>query len=269
MRCAHGYLGLLALGWVLGFTAEAPAEQRVQEARAHGYRYRWRGRARPAPAPDPPPPIDERAPDPPDLEFVISGERLAGAYAFSEVVTDEPDTRVESSGGVVNLLTGSSVSAGGFIPFAMPRLGFDLVARGLTVGVCAGYSSSAGDLRRESGSMSRDEDLGNLGIWLVNPRIGYLHRFTPIVGLWPRVGMTFVWLNAETPGVADVSSQLTDVTLEMPLVLRPVKHAAILVGPTFDIGSHGSAEVSTPTGTAETYRTLSNYGAMAGLALVF
>ena len=71
---------------------------------------------------DTPPPAAESAPEPLKVEFVIGGERLAGAYAFSDVVSDDqPATRTEDSGGVVNLLMGSSLSVGGFNPFIMPR----------------------------------------------------------------------------------------------------------------------------------------------------
>jgi hypothetical protein len=264
MRQKAPYFALLAIVYVLGSVAEANA----REPRAHGYRYRSRARPRAPVAPQAPPPADA-TPAPIEIEFVLGGERLLGAYAFREVTLTEPSTRVEASGGVVNILTGNALSVGGLIPFAMPRVGFDLVVHGLSVGVAAGYSSTAGDVRRESGSMSSDGDLGNLGIWLFNPRIGYLHRFGPVVGLWPRAGLTFTWMDAEDPSVGEASTRLLDVTIEPMLALSPVENAAILVGPTFDVGLSGSTELTTMTGTAKSDRTLSSLGASAGLALVF
>ena len=117
--------------------------------------------------------------------------------------------------------------------------------------------------------MSLDSDLGTLGVWLLNPRVGYMLRMGRVVGLWPRVGMTFVWMNAALPNQPEIAAQLLDLTLEAMLVLRPVENAAILVGPTFDVGLSGSDELTDQNGTSELERTLSSFGASAGLALTF
>ena len=59
------------------------------------------------------------------------------------------------------------------------------------------------------------------------------------------------------------------LTVDPQLVITPVPHAAILVGPLINIGVWGSYERRFPTRSDQFDFRISNFGATAGLGLFF
>jgi hypothetical protein len=115
-----------------------------------------------------------------------------------------------------------------------------------------------------------------MNAYLIAPRVGYAYLFTPMVGIWPRGGITFIGASGENgSGSVETSQSMLAISLEAPLVITPVPHAGFTLAGTFDIGITGSEETTVrdeATGTEisqETDVTGSDFGLQAGLFLYF
>jgi hypothetical protein len=224
--------------------------------------------------------------------FVISAERLTSILSWSQgskstgTFTD-PATGTsftstnegEESGTDVSLL-----SAGGFLdnPFSLPRVGFDyMFSNGLTIGGSLSYVVTSGESEdKDSDGTTRTEDRPTVDIFLLAPRLGMFLGATPKLGIWLRGGITRWALSSErdrdngdgTTTRTTYAATLVAVTLDPQLVISPVPHVGITVGPTLDIGVSGSAETtgsSSTSGSVDTELTASSYGVTAGLVAMF
>ena len=163
-------------------------------------------------------------------QVVLSVERLTG---FLHVEQESRSTATNE----VYLLASPLGAIGAY---TWPRVGFDgFVIDGLSVGIAASYTHVA------QGNSTAD-------LLQAAPRVGYAAPLSPSVAIWPRAGLTFT----ESLGDGDVDESLLALTLEVPFALQIAPHAAILVGPTLDLG------------IAATHRKVTELGASAGLGLV-
>jgi hypothetical protein len=192
--------------------------------------------------------------------FVVSAERLFGVAWVKETASvggmDQSDSITS-----ISLLTKQSEPN----PFASPRIAFDyFVVDGLSLGGSVGYSSV---------SVSGNDAAAGTGgyhTWSLSPRIGYAYMFNDVVGLWPRLGITYVnqTVNVSatagaTTTSADVGSHFVALSAEVPLAITPVPHALITIAPTLDWGFSGSA------GNGNADVTAIGLGLHAGLGLWF
>jgi hypothetical protein len=198
--------------------------------------------------------------------FVLSAERLFG-LSFAKQTVDvsgpEPDVEVSST----NIGLGTNFAA--YSPYVQPQFGFDVfVIDHLSVGAALSYWTASGE--GEQGDQS--EDLPDRALFRVTPRVGYGMMFTDIVGLWARGGLTYYNVSAEAESGTEISQNGLAITLEGLLMISPIDHVGIHLGPTFDIGISGEQEIDPadpgdPTVSAdETHR---QFGAMAGLSVWF
>jgi hypothetical protein len=161
--------------------------------------------------------------------------------------------------------------------YSVPRLAFDyLPIDGLTVGASLGFFTLSGESELEAAGMTQTQELGSSNGFLIVPRVGYAYLFTPMIGVWPRAGLTIVGASGESANnLVETSSNRFAVTIEVPLVIAPVPHAGFTLAPTFDIGVAGSDEVTVRdpnTGaqtTTEVDVTGNDFGLQAGLFLYF
>lgn len=97
------------------------------------------------------------------------------------------------------------------------------------------------------------------------PRVGYALAFNDWVTLWPRAGVSFTHTQTDDTrsfsGLEEISREATSLQLSAPLLITPVSHFAIGVGPfaTIDLlvtaeqqGSSHRVERSTTLGIATT-----------------
>ncbi len=205
-------------------------------------------------------------------QLSLSAERLFGYSTVTETETDN-DTDVEVSDTISGF---GALSAYPSHPLNLPRLGIDYFPiAGLTLGgsiTFMTYSTS----REVDGT---EGDGASTTIFSVSPRIGYALMFTDMVGLWPRGGITYYnqstdieitnSLTNETSTVESSRSE-TALTLEAHLVIAPIDHVGITVGPTLDIGLSGSGEMDNLDGTTNKSDLSSTvFGIQAGLAVWF
>jgi hypothetical protein len=162
--------------------------------------------------------------------------------------------------------------------YSIPRLAFDyLVIPGLTVGAALGYlhRSGSGESTNMAGvTTSVDSPSGN-GL-LFNPRVGYIFDFTPLLSLWARGGFTYYWAKNEGTLGNTTRKESFDglaITLDPQLVITPVPHFGVTVGPMFDLPLAGSSKGETTTTVGPVTMTdlseakvkITNWGIAAGI----
>jgi hypothetical protein len=191
-------------------------------------------------------------------QVAIGAERLTGVM-FSSETSEEPDpaggtSEVTASYTTVNLLN------------SYARVGFDFfVLDGFSLGAALGYVAFLGRMEID-GTEQNTRSKG----FLLAPRLGYAAMFSDNEGIWPRAGITYAGASSENADFAlGSSSNRLALSIEAPLVLSPVRHAAITLGPTLDLGLSGSNEYTANGMTQESDVTAIEFGAQAGLSLWF
>jgi hypothetical protein len=173
--------------------------------------------------------------------MAFSAERLFG-ISFSRVEEEDwtdngqPDTGGEDSFTEISL--GWRGAASGSIsnsnPLDAPRMGFDyFVVDNLSVGGSLGYVTVS-----ESDDGPEGFGTDQYSTLLFNPRVGSSLMFSEAVGFWPQGG--FSYYSVSMPDVYSASG--VALTINLPFVLSPANHFAILVGPYVDFGLTGSFE---------------------------
>jgi hypothetical protein len=217
-------------------------------------------------------------------QFIVSADRMFGINIWS--VKSEPDATPQNptpnpskdSGTAINLLwTGDTQFGGANAPvYTTPRLAFDyIVIPGLTVGAAVGYfhQGSSHETTNDQGVTTSVDQPSTNGI-LLNPRAGYIFDFTPLLGLWARGGFTYYWAKRSgtnpNGSTTKFSADGLAITLDPQLVITPVPHFGITVGPMFDLPIAGSAknEATNPAGvttTTESSLKIMNWGISAGI----
>ena len=167
-------------------------------------------------------------------QFVLSAERLFG-YTYSRR-TGNPSS---NSFTVLAQPFGTSTYA-----YGAPRIGFDgFVTKSFSLGGSLSFfRTSAGN-----GSTTGFE---------VAPRIGYGMMVGPWLGVWPRIGVTYVYASTDGPSLKYLA-----LTVEGLLAIVVSPHLVITFGPTLDLGLSGSVGT---TGIKNT-----DVGVYFGLAIPF
>jgi hypothetical protein len=170
----------------------------------------------------------------------LSVERLFGYTHAAQTTPADMNTAFETTTTTNSISLLGSPFAGVVSLFSFSRLGIDVfAARGLSLGASVGYShlSQSASLRPMPVGVTLGE--ASLNGVLAAPRIGYALRANDVVSIWPRAGITFVYLTTDTSVGTSTSLHLLDLTLEawVSLALAPRVH--VLIGPTFDIGLEG------------------------------
>jgi hypothetical protein len=105
------------------------------------------------------------------------------------------------------------------------------------------------------------------------------HRDALLLGEESRIGagVTYVSIGASADdplgGHYETRANRTALTLEVPLVIAPSPNAAILVGPTLDLGIAGGDESTQESGgvtmTVKSNNKATDFGLQAGIAIAF
>ncbi|HEY2902229.1 MAG TPA: hypothetical protein VGL59_16730 [Polyangia bacterium] len=185
----------------------------------------------------------------------LSVERLFGYSHTSSTVT-EGGSSTTSSSDTLSFLGGSLATA-----YSVPRLGADVfVAPNFSVGLAAAVTYLS--ISSETGTIIR-----------LAPRVGYAVHAASHLVVWPRIGMSYEHssYNLSSTGTSDdQTASLTAVTAELPMVIRMLGRASILVDPFAEIGVGGSASSSTGsiTGTSSSIdRKANEFGLHFGLLI--
>jgi hypothetical protein len=207
---------------------------------------------------------------PRSARVVVSAERLFGFHAYSSTNEPEQGDSTEIAGVLLSLLYGQSVinsEDDQVNPYAVPRIGVDGVIAGrFTLGGNLGFGATLGEI--DNGSSKRS--LPSVGGFAVYARLGYLVVPSATVSIWLRAGPEFFSSSYDDSGArVEYRTKLLALTLDPQVVITPVPHAAILVGPLVNLGVWGSFERAQSTSSEESELRFSNFGVTAGLALLF
>jgi hypothetical protein len=115
--------------------------------------------------------------------------------------------------------------ARGSTPYNLARIGFDyMIIDKLSIGGALLYSNM--DAEVEGG--------GEIGItdFAISPRVGYLHMFGKVVGIWPRGGLGYYSTSSQEGPEFDAYTIVFNAECMFPIVLAG--HFGILAGFAFD-----------------------------------
>jgi hypothetical protein len=224
--------------------------------------------------------------------FIVSAERLTGAWAWNESSTQDLDrthTEDKSSGAVINLLWSNSTTTG----YELPRVALDGRLGPITLGGSLGYSRSSGSSSTTTTTIGStadprvtDRDLPKFSAFVLTPRVGWVIAIGDRMAVWARAGITYLHSTSEstildfstmpeTSFTRTVTSSFTALTLDPQFVVFPVPHFGFALGGVADIGLGGSQtfeESASPSGIppAQTWdNKLSVYGASVGVMGIF
>jgi hypothetical protein len=206
-----------------------------------------------------------------DATLIVAAERLFGLHAYRIVHEPEDGSAdYEFGGTMLSVLSGHSAindKRETVNPYAVPRIGADAVlGKSFTLGGNLGFATSSGTL--QSGDSS--EDLVDTSSFALGARLGYLLVPNETIAIWLRGGPEYFSTSRDdTNAGRKVTSFGVALSLDPQLVLTPVPHAAILVGPLIGVGLWGKSETSDGAAASETTTRTSSFGATGGLALIF
>jgi hypothetical protein len=175
-------------------------------------------------------------------QVAISAERLFGFVHTIQSANNQTNT-FDSISLFASPLNGLGT------PYSTPRVAFDyFAATGFSLGAALGFQHLG------SGNAG-----GSADVVVFAPRLGYAAVINESVGIWPRIGMTYESLSLGSDTVHAYA-----LTLEAPLVITPMPHAALTIGPTLDLGLAGS-ETEGAGGSVDIKET--GIGVQAGLLI--
>lgn len=182
--------------------------------------------------------------------LALSLERGFGFASTSTTVETDTSTTTNSTTHFGLGLNAGQVAddSGVATGFTLARVGIDYLTRdGLTLGSGIGYATVSSELEQESpggaGSIASESSGSML---LLAPRVGYTLMFASEVGLWPRGGITYTSISAESEQLVtpeEISVGQFALTLEAPLIIVPSSSFGVLIAPTFDYVLSHSTEV--------------------------
>ncbi len=172
-------------------------------------------------------------------DAVFGAERLFGIR--DEHARFEPDAGPDGKADATTISLGV---ANALLPVNVPRLSFDyLVARKFSVGGAIGYSSNDFSSNGPGGPVLLG---GKTKTFVFDGRVGFLHMFGRVLGIWPRGGLMYHSTSIEN------GTQWSDLGLNLecmfPIVIAP--HFGFLTGFSFDQSLTGEVD---PAGNANDY----------------
>jgi len=138
-------------------------------------------------------------------------------------------------------------------PYNIPRVTFDyMLINKLSLGGAIGFSTSNADVEGPG------DGFRNPFLFMIAPRVGFLHMFGKVAGIWPRAGFTFHSQSLEDSyGETGFSF---NVECNFPFVLT--QHFGVLVGLSFDRSLFANRD---PDDTVDFDVTYQSFGLQVGL----
>lgn len=191
-------------------------------------------------------------------QIAVSAERMFGAMFIWD---DFEGGGVDETTSNFHISALSNPLANVTTNYSFPRMGFDFfIADGLSIGAALGYAYTTFD--DDNPALVPGD---NVWAFLAAPRVGYALSVGEGFGIWPRVGVTWIWA---TNNITDDTSEDADrfaLTAEVPFVISVVEHFAFLIGPTLDLGIAGSNTLEAPAGETEIDINTTELGIQVGI----
>lgn len=211
--------------------------------------------------------------------FAVSGERLTSIHHSSVKFEGDGDAEFTISHTNISLFAGPqslrpSIDDDAGVEntaYTFPRIAADyFVIDGLSVGASLAYVHSSSSSETELMGTSVESDGPSTSGFLIAPRVGYAYMFQDNLGIWPKLGITYVSAGLTDDDDNEFSTSALAVSLDVPLVFVPVEHVAFTAGPSLDLGVSGSSEVNPDVGaTEETDFKATDIGLNVGMTVFF
>jgi hypothetical protein len=211
-----------------------------------------------------------------EMQIVFGAERLMGVFATT--ITAEPevggDTTVRNTQISLFGHAPGSASAGalslGPSASTIPRLALDFfVTEGFSVGGSFIYMRFSGEV--ETDAATNDQPTQTEIVF--HPRLGYSFIIDETFAIWPRAGITWSRgaIEFDTAGGGTTENSLSSFQLsaDVPVVISPMEHFAILIGPYLDLGLSATATTDDGTNSQDTDGKVTSYGLTTGIAGYF
>lgn len=217
-------------------------------------------------------------------QLILSAERMFGFNHGSVKDTSDVDDN-DYQKFSHNSFTLLGVSSQGYGPYgyryvnphAAPALGVHYnIIPSLSLGALLGFGrfSNSSEVRKGPTTVTTEYDPATL--FLFAPRVGYSIALSSPLSLWLRGGVTLYTLSSHDRTLDnnirnDVDYSQTGFSLDLDpmLLISPVDHFAITVGPTLNLPLAGSQEIESHAGnvtvTVKRDLTYFNFGIVAGL----
>ena len=204
--------------------------------------------------------------------FAIGVDRIFGYVSDSQsyesaAVAGVPGSKYETTVSEFSFLG----RAAGILVAQVPRLSFDaFLGPGVSFGGSIMYEHFS-TTNKVAGV--EDPDKPSTGIWLISPRVGFAHMFTPEVGIWPRAGIMYAHTSSDSSstnvatGVVTKNSDTVGTlyyTMDVNLVVTPVPHIGFTIGPTLDYLLSYSSSRTPPATSPSTNQKELALGIQAG-----
>jgi hypothetical protein len=214
-----------------------------------------------------------------DQQIVFGVDRAMGIF-FDRVTEERTAGTVTTSVTAVALIGNASGDLAGLGPSTttIPRLALDyFVTEGVSLGASFIYYTQSGEQETEpDAGGGTTTDLGTQSVIVIHPRIGYSFIIDETFAIWPRAGIT--WGQGKRESEQDdgtgtgtmVSFEQTrsafDLSLDVPIVISPMEHFAILIGPFLDLGVGGTIS---STGAEDIDSKQTSFGLATGVVGYF
>jgi hypothetical protein len=201
---------------------------------------------------------------PASAEIVVGLER---AFGLTYISTSQPGPQNST---LTQRRTGFGLGAThGDDTFQTVRVGVDWVAPArFTIGGALGFSSRGGENEAEGENATITTDVDSTSRMVFAVRGGYWIDISPLFVIWPRGGFSYEgesWTAADDDDDSKWSTWA--LTVEVPLIWRPVPPLGFSLTPLLDIGLSRNYEVNGDDADGD--YSLTNTGLMLGMCGIF
>jgi hypothetical protein len=188
---------------------------------------------------------------------IVSADQLISLVSYTSSTTTYSGSKTTNSATSIAFFTANAGSTASVLSFkTLPRLAFDYVlGTGITIGGAAWFFTNV-SVSQSSGGMSTDQPKATY--WGVAPRLGFVLPLGDILAIWPRTGVDYgeisfgsggsVTVNGNAVNIGGSSINQLAVDLDALLVVTPVRHLGLTIGPS--VGIPLSGKVNTNVATA-------------------
>jgi hypothetical protein len=197
-------------------------------------------------------------------QVAFSAERMFGVgWTWDSVDAGDEDL----TNTTFNLSVLSNPLANVTNTYSFPRVGIDyFIVDNISIGAALGFAYASFDPDEQLQAAS---PFDSVTAFLAAPRVGYAMMFGDHIGIWPRVGVTWINYTFSGEGDAEESADRFALTGELPFVIQPTDNAAFLIGPTIDLGLSGKNRLEGAGANLETDVRTTELGVQFGLMVFF
>jgi hypothetical protein len=187
---------------------------------------------------------------------IVSADQLVPLVSYTSATTTYPgNSKTTNSATSIAFFTADAGNTASVVSFkTLPRLAFDYVlGTGITIGGSAWIFTNV-SASQNSGGASMSTDRPKATYWGLAPRLGCVLPLGDILAIWPRTGVEYgeisfgsggsVTVNGNPVSIGGGSINQLAVDLDVLLVVTPVRHLGLTIGPSVGIPLTGKVDTN-------------------------